>query len=110
MPRLLGETFVKDNAQVYDNAKVDGDQITLRKNAQVYGNAEVSGKVYMDQNAKVYGNAQVRGTFRSEVNIWGNARIGGTAIILGGTWDGSEGEITEGTWTAPGEEDVLWRG
>lgn len=34
--------------------------------------------------------------------VYGNARIGGDAVILGGTWDGSEGESTSGCWKAPG--------
>jgi len=34
--------------------------------------------------------------------VYGNARIGGTAVILGGKWDGSEGEILSGRWLAPG--------
>lgn len=44
------------------------------------------------RSAKVLGKAYVTG----------NAIIGGTAAILGGEWDGSEGEILSGSWSAPG--------
>jgi len=37
-----------------------------------------------------------------EAKCFGKARIGGNAVILGGKWDGSEGEITSGAWLAPG--------
>ncbi len=33
----------------------------------------------------------------------GTAQIGGQAIILGGVWDGSEGEVTKGQWVGPNQ-------
>jgi hypothetical protein len=47
-------------------------------------------------NAVVFGKAQVAGA-----QLEGFASIGGTALILGGRWDGSEGEITSGKWRGP---------
>jgi len=35
--------------------------------------------------------------------VYGKAVIGGTAVILGGKWNGSEGPIMEGTWKSPTE-------
>jgi hypothetical protein len=34
--------------------------------------------------------------------VYGRARIGGDAVILGGYWDGKEGPITFGRWKGPG--------
>jgi len=82
---VSGEAEVSGNAVVRGNARVFDD-------ARVFENAWVRGKARVSGNAVVRGHAVVRG----------NARIGGKAEIWGGTWDGSEGEITEGRWDAPG--------
>lgn len=37
-----------------------------------------------------------------DADVHGKARIGGDAVILGGSGDGSEGEIAIGTWKGPG--------
>ena len=55
-----GRCWVRNNADVYDNACVFGD-------AQVYHNACVSGK------AQVFGNAR----------IWGEAHVSGDAMVYG---------------------------
>jgi hypothetical protein len=52
----------------------------------------------VSEYAQIYGDARVYG----EAHVRGHARIHGTAFLLGGVWDGSEGEITKGRWRAPG--------
>lgn len=95
---VAGLAAVYGRAKVYDNAKVYRSAL-VRGNAQVFGNAMVfSGAAVVEDDAQVYGNAKVTGT----AWISGRARIGGRAVILGGKWDGSEGEVTSGRWKAPG--------
>lgn len=93
---LWGRCGAFKNAQVYGNANVGNS-------AKVSGNAKVFGSAMVWKNAMVYGNAQVYGKAKvyGDAQVFGNARIGGTAIISGGQWDGSEGEITSGTWSSP---------
>ena len=52
----------------------------------ILGNAFVSSDAIVRENAVVCDTAWVHGD----------------AVILGGTWNGSEGEINTGRWIAPG--------
>lgn len=36
-----------------------------------------------------------------QCNVGGTAKITGKAVLTGGTWDGSEGEVKDGTWDDP---------
>jgi formylmethanofuran dehydrogenase subunit C len=69
----------------------------------IKGRAQVGGRARVTGQAMVSGDAVVKGD-----NVWivEAARIGGTAVILGGSWNGSEGEVTEGTWIAPGYPEL----
>ncbi len=88
--RVTDNAMVTDEAQVSGNARVSGNAVVTVR-AQVSGDARVSEFAVVQDDAKVSGDAVVTG----------NARIGGTAVILGGTWE--EGEITSGVWMAPGK-------
>jgi carbonic anhydrase/acetyltransferase-like protein (isoleucine patch superfamily) len=108
--QVLGGARVTDNAMVTDEAQVSGnarvsDNAVVGVRAQVRDDAVVSEFAVVGDDAKVYGNAVVTGYARLQnfAQVGGNARIGGTAEIRGGTWDGSEGEITSGRWMAPGK-------
>ena len=105
---ILGK-HILDNATKYDEAEVRDKAVlwecaVVRHDAQIYGNARVGGYAVVEDEARVFGNAHVYGHARvgEYAVVEGEARIGGKAVILGGTWDGSEGEILEGTWIAPG--------
>ena len=52
--------------------------------------------VHISSNAKVFGDAV------GNAWVYGDAKVWGNAVILGGVWDGSEGPITSGKWKAPG--------
>ena len=102
-------TLILDNAQVLDKAGVHS---TVRDNAIIKDYAKVNGGGVGDNaivsehatihagwiggHAQVYGTAEIYGSFTI---ITGTARIGGDAVIVGGFYDGSEGEILTGTWT-----------
>ena len=78
------------HAVVCGDARVSG-RSEIKDHARVEGHARVSGQVV------VSGHAQVKG---DDVWLVGVVQIGGTAVILGGTW--SAGKVTSGTWVAPG--------
>lgn len=89
--QVFGEALITDKAKVFGDARVLGEA-EVTEHAQVSGEAEVGGW------AQVYGKAQVLG----KAKLLRGARIGGTSIILGGIWDGTEGEILSGSWLSPG--------
>jgi hypothetical protein len=111
---ILGKATVEDwakvigNAQVTDRAKVYGSA-TVSGNAKVYQFASVWNDAKVSENAKVYGRSKVYGDAKvsgkahvlGNAQVYGYADISGDAVILGGKWDGSEGPITSGTWSAP---------
>ena len=101
--KVFGDAMVQGNAQVSGNAQVFGKaqvykNSSVTDDAKVFGNALVGGKADVGGHAQVFGKAQVAG----DAVVGGTARIGGTAHILGGRWNGSEGEVTEGEWVSPG--------
>jgi carbonic anhydrase/acetyltransferase-like protein (isoleucine patch superfamily) len=106
--RVSGRAKVTGDAEVFDNAVVTGRAL-VTDNAKVWGYAKVFGYARVKDNAKVSGRAKVWGQAQVYENAWvvgratvtGNARIGGTAVIRGGVWDGTEGNITKGTWDSP---------
>ena len=91
MAQVYGEALVYGNAKVTLHANVSGD-------ARVYGNATVAGQAMITGHAKVSGKAVVMG----KAKVFGRANISGSTVIYGGNWDGSEGEITSGSWEGPG--------
>lgn len=93
---VSGKTTVSGNASVSGAANVSG-RSSILGNASVSEEASVSGCAIVTGNASVSGKALVHGY----AVVTGNARISGDAVILGGTWDGSEGEITSGRWLSP---------
>lgn len=95
--KTKGARGVSGNAVVEGNARVS-------HNARVYGSAQVHGSAIVEGYAEVYGSAIVHGSaiVTDYAQVSGKARIGGDAVILGGKWDGSEGEILSGRWIAPG--------
>lgn len=101
--KARGRATVTDAATVTQEATVEGrctikDKAVIRGNATVKGWATVGGEAYVEGDAEVGGRAVIKGN----ALVKGNAVIKGKAIIYGGTWDGSEGPITSGTWSAPG--------
>lgn len=113
--RITGRAKIKDNAKIRSKEGL----ANITDDAEVSGSAICRGSYEISGDAKIYGNAVVGVPFAMDgygrtfarPEISGKARIGGTAIILSGRWDGSEGEVTEGIWIAPGvpasDEDIL---
>lgn len=78
----LGDSWVSDEAKVYDKAKVSG-------NAEVYDKAEVSGNAKVYNKARVFGNAEV---YRS-AKVFGNAKVYGDARVSGNAEVFENGEV-----------------
>ena len=85
-----GNSWVYDDACVYDNALVTDDALVY-DNARVYGNAwlydnaRVCGYAWVADNARVYGDANVcddSSVFGSAC-VYGNARVYGDALVRG---------------------------
>ena len=85
-----GYCWIRNNAKVYDNAKVLDDAViykhaeifgyaVIRKNAQVDDYAQICGAAEVFHNAKIYGNAVVTG----KAQIYNNAQIHGFAVVCG---------------------------
>ena len=79
-----GNSWIYDDARVYDNATVFGDA-SVYDNARVYGYAKVYGDAIILDNARVYGKAEVNGDSQifSNTNIHGDSKLCGT-IVCGG--------------------------
>ena len=75
------------------------DYSSVGGRAKVFGNAQIYERAQISDTAQVYGKARIGGSAK----IQGKAKISGTAHIIGGTWDGSEGEVTSGYWYSPQE-------
>lgn len=112
--QISGSAAISGDSRVAGNAQVSGSS-KVRGKALVTGNAALSGFTIVDEGAVVKGDAVIQSSHISgeaEISgdaiikgaeITGKAKISGTAKITGGTWDGSEGEVTEGTWKSPKE-------
>lgn len=110
IPNIMGRSLVGGNAHVegkvflFDRVRVTGSArvvgswahpATLFSDVRVDGNACVGPGVLLHQSVQVYGSAEV-----SHAIVRGTIRIGGTARILGGAWDGDMA-ITSGVWYSP---------
>lgn len=83
-----GICWVKNNAMVFDNAKVYGNAIIsvnakVRDNAEVFGCAEVSKNAIVKDNAKIYDDASVFGDVevKGESRVYEHAKIRDKAVI-----------------------------
>jgi len=85
-----GYCWIRNNAKVYDNAKVLDDAViykhaeifgyaVIRKNALVEDFAQICGAAEVSNNAKIYGCAVVTG----KAQIYNNAQVHGVAKICG---------------------------
>ena len=129
---LGGKPKIKDQARVTQRATVEGDS-TVAGEALVTGDALVTDDSYVGDDAivggfsRLYNRSEAGGRARlfgailydtvfvggdailGECKIYGNTVVGGTAeidagaIILGGTWDGSEGPVYGGVWRGPND-------
>jgi carbonic anhydrase/acetyltransferase-like protein (isoleucine patch superfamily) len=96
---VYGNAIVRDNAMVYENAKVYGNAIVRDKaevygNSEVYGKAMVSDKAYVFCNAKVYDNAQVYG----DTSVFNNASIYGDSKVCGNAEVSGDATIHDNSW------------
>jgi carbonic anhydrase/acetyltransferase-like protein (isoleucine patch superfamily) len=71
-----GNSWIEDEAKVFDNAQVSGDAY-IYDNARIFGNAHVFGNTQVFDSAQIYGNALVSG----DSVIYDNTLICGTAKV-----------------------------
>lgn len=72
-----GESWVCDEAKVFDDARICNDAI-IRNNARIYGNAIVRNKAMVYGNAIIYDNALIC----DEAEIYDNAWVYGNAKVF----------------------------
>lgn len=106
--RVYGNAVVSAGAVVCDGAVVCGKATVAGPVAVVCGSAHVCGESRVE-NCLVRGRVMVSGsavllgttrTFSHSLVLSGGMRVGGTAKILGGHWEG-DFEINEGVWNSP---------
>lgn len=78
-----GNAWVRDNAKVYEYAKVYGEAV-ICDNARIRGNARVFDNAMVCDKANVFGNAWVHNEakVRDRAGVFGNAWVYGNAELL----------------------------
>lgn len=88
-----GNSWVYDDACVYDNALVT-DDACVSDNARVYNDARLSDNSWVYENARVYGTSCVY----DDARVCGNSRVYGTARVTDDAFVCGTARVYDNDW------------
>ncbi len=80
--RINGDAYVKDNAQIYGSAVLDGN-VRVRGMSAVYEHARLTDHAEVCDRARIYGHAYLQSytSARGDCKIYGNAKMYGKTVV-----------------------------